>query len=846
MPPLPPRSRLLLAVVLAVGSLGCVEGSPFFAFVTPRPGLLAAEGQDVSFALALPPFVRVESLSVTLVPASGGAGAPVPVDLPSGRRATGRLARLPAGRHLLLAQATLRIGPFAGATLSAQTFVEAVSLPHSDVCENLNGAECLLPFPSSRFLVPAPTKTGWRVALPQEGMPVLKDPLPAAAYSGQDGFSPASQVLMHFPGGVDPALSGASRLLPETRSIGTRSLEASSPTLLFDADAGMAPVLHFVENDVNVPAPLRPAREVLFLRPGEGLVPGHRYVVAMRRLVHPDGSPVQAEPVFAALRDRRPTGIAGVEAQRAKLEEVFALLERAGVPREDLVLAFDFVVQSDEGLTREMLAMRDRSFGWLAEQEGPTFEVAPFAADPEPGQRVSVENDCSEPDVLVWRKVRGRFRVPLFLDADPLLEPGIGGRLVDDEGDGLPDARGVMQANFTITIPCSVLAPGGAPLAPLLVGHGLFVNGDLMVGVTEVVDRVLRENDVGRFDRVAGATDWLGLSSYDFDFRAPGASFIVQGILFDLGNFGALPDRLRQGMANTLVLGRMLKEGLFNAHPAFRTPDGEGVFAGPSAPLDYLGISLGGILGLQLGALSPDVRRLVVDVPASNFSLLLQRSRAISLIGVFLYFLNQDPMSQVLFFGLAEELWDSGEPAGYLRHVTRDPLPGSGGPKPLLMSVARYDGIVANEASEIAARTLGLPNLRTGPPPSGSAVEALPGVPDVAPPLDGNRSGFVGAQVWHDLGMYADLPEEDFAKYAPPLANTNVVSNCDPHGQTFSTAASALQIATWLDTGVIDDFCHGLCDGRDPATGEGDPFELSGGRTAPCDPRTEPAPNLPF
>ena len=162
------------------------------------------------------------------------------------------------------------------------------------------------------------------------------------------------------------------------------------------------------------------------------------------------------------------------------------------------------------------------------------------------------------------------------------------------------------------------------------------------------------------------------------------------------------------------------------------------------------------------------------------------------------------------------------------------------------MTVSRYEGIVSNEASEITARTLGLPNLRTGPPPAGSAVAALPAVPDVAPPLDASRGSFVGAQVWHDLGMYTGLPAEDFAKYAPPLANSSTSSNCDPHGQTFSTAASALQIVTWLDEGVIDDFCHGLCDGLDPETGEADPFELSGGRTAPCDPRTEPSPNLPF
>jgi len=845
--PLVRLPTLVLAALLPLLALGCpVPGvTPFFAFASPRAGLLTSTGDTVDFALALPPFVRTETLQVRLEGQPGDASVAASDLVISERRVTGRFVGVGAGRHDLRAEIELRVGSFAGSKLSASTWVEAVSLPHPDVCENLNAVDCFLPFPSSRFLVPAHTKTGYRVEFPQEGMPVFQKPVSAPAYSGQDGFSPMVQILMHFPGAVDPALSNASRLLAATRSYGTRSLEASSPTLLLDVDAGLTRVLHFVERDVNAATSMAPAHEALFLRPGTSLTPGHRYVVATRRLKHPDGTDVVAEPVFAALRDRRPTTIVGVEAERARAEEVFALLAKAGVARDDLVLAFDFVVQSDDDLTRAVLAMRDRSFAWLAAQGGPTFTVAPFKEKPAAGEIASTESDCSQEGTLVWRKLRGTFKAPLFLSSDPLLQATVGGRLVDLDGDGLPDANGIMDANFTVTIPCRVLAPGGAPLLPLIVGHGLFGDGNGMVGVSESLDRKLRKNGVGRFDRITGATDWLGLSSSDFDFKAPGQSFIVQGILFDLSNFGALPDRLRQGMTNTLLLARMMKQGVFNADPAFQTPAGVGVFAGPSLPLDYFGISLGGIMGIEFGALSPDVRRLAVDVPASNFSLLLQRSGAIGLIGTFLHLLNPDPLAQVLFFGLAEELWDSGEPAGYLTHVTRDPLPGSGAPKPLLMTVARYDGIVSNEASEITARTLGLPNLRSGPPPAGSAVEGLAGLPDMAPPLDANRAGFVGAQSWYDAGMYGDLSNPELAKFAPPLTNTNVSSACDPHGQTFSIPAESQQIATWLDTGVIDDFCHGLCDGLDPVTGAPDPFELPGDRTVPCDPRTETNP-LPF
>ena len=47
---------------------------------------------------------------------------------------------------------------------------------------------------------------------------------------------------------------------------------------------------------------------------------------------------------IAALRDRRPTTIPGVEERRHHFEKLFKKLRRAKVGRQDLVLAFDFVV----------------------------------------------------------------------------------------------------------------------------------------------------------------------------------------------------------------------------------------------------------------------------------------------------------------------------------------------------------------------------------------------------------------------------------------------------------------------------------------------------------------------
>jgi hypothetical protein len=847
--PSPPSLSLGLALcaLLLTGATGCGSdhdralANRNFYFETPQWGLLSGETGPLAVSIHIPSsIVRLESLAVYMdgQPAlSLAAGELSVVD----GRATGEIPDVPLGVHVLEARAAVVLPFLVGAELHDESWLERIALDRPDDCEVLNDVECVLPFPSSRYLAEAETPTGYRVSYPEGVLPGMPLPLASAAFSGQDGFSPAVQILTHFPGGVDPALSRASRLQGETRSYDDRSLSLRSPTLLLDVDRGMQPVLHFVERDSRAATGDAPEREILFIRPAVTLEPGHRYIVAMRGLIRPDGSEVVPEPVFRALREGRPSDIPAVEARREHLEDVFRRLYRLGINIRRLDLAFDFVVQSEQGLTGEMLAMRDRAFDWLATQTGPTFDVQPFAA---PGAEdtgdLSLEHDCSEPEQNTWRRLRGRFQVPLFLDSDPLLASAVAGRLVDDDGDGLPDAQGLMSANYEIVLPCAAQT---ADLPPLLSGHGLFGRGAQVAGFPSHMSEILTGYGLPPFDRISGATDWLGLSIFDFDITQPlTPSFVIHGLLLDADNFGALPDRLRQGMTNALVLGRMLKQGHFNAHPAFQRAGGAGVLPGPTAPLDYYGISLGGIMGTQLAALSPDVEHVGLNVPGQNFSILIQRSTAIGLISLVLNVLNPDAMSQAIFFGLAEELWDSAEPAGYLRNVTGSRLPGSGDAPNVLMSIARFDGIVANETSEISARTMGLVNLRDVATPSGSAVSGLVGIPDVAPPIAPDDATRRGAIVYHDFGMY-DLSDPEILPYVPPLANklSEKTSNCDPHGWNRS-GASVQQMTHFLGaSGEIESFCDGLCDALD-SSGQPLPFELPPDLTEPCDPLTAPPP----
>ncbi len=665
-------------------------------------------------------------------------------------------------------------------------------------CEVLNAASCLLPYPSSHFLVPADTATGVRLNLPQEGLPAVNGPTIAVdPLNTLDGFSPGVQILMHFPQGVDPARSNASRLLPpnccdqpagppwiDTRTHDARSLDDDSPTVLLDAGTGER-IVHFIEPDARAAG--NPARQLLFLRPGRILTPGHRYIVAMRHLVAPNGTPVVAETPFAALRDGIVTGIPAIDDRRTSMDaQVFAPLATHGIRRDDLVLAFDFVVGSDGALTREMLAMRDQAYAWLA-----TVEATPAAVTFTVDQ--VTENDCNQPGQAVWRYVRGTFESPLFLTAD-LSADGV--QFMHLDATGTPTPNGVTRPAYTVSVPCSVRTPAIAS-RPVLFGHGLGQTGDFFTSfIPPVVNQVVPWTGIGV------ATDWRGLSGLDLGWVA---TRIIGVDRSELHNFQALPARLRQGMLNTLVLARMMKRGLFNRHDTFRvTPGGRGVFPGPAEEMVYYGVSLGGIMGTYLAGLTPDIERFGLDVPAVNFSCMLQRAQPFSGFDILLPRIGiTDPLNAALGITLLHELWASAEPVSVVHHITRDPLPGAGGPKRLLVTEAFLDKQVSNQCTEIEVRTLGIPNLL------GSVRQQLVQIPDVAGPVD---SAFVS---WH-LGEL-DILNPAHQRFIPPLANVIPSGVCDPHPRRPTLPAGIRQLIAFMQPGgVITNTCTGICDGATP------------------------------
>ncbi|MFP8881838.1 MAG: hypothetical protein VCE43_21400, partial [Myxococcota bacterium] len=750
-------SRFLTLILVAAALVGlggkCIPPSQPIQIARPFEDQLnqTLGGGFVGLDLAL--------VIVRIVLPSGTTGLVVTLDgeditgnlTTTGLLVEGSVVSTGEGNHVLSVT-----GMVDGFPSTAQRNFETVELENAVECNVLNNANCMYPYPSNHFTVSDPTTdTGLRLSIPANAVPQPNGPpIDTSQYNTLDGFSPTAQILMHFPAGVDLAMSDAPRLLdPEccgqspgppwinTRTYTDRSLERDlmgnpdSPTLLIDTVTGDL-IRHFAEVDGRT---ANLARQSLILRPGESLVPNRRYIVAVRDLTDPSGNPVEAEPPFAVLRDQRWTSIHSLAAKYDRYEmDIFPLIAAAGVPRENLILAFDFTTQSEDQLTRQMLSMRDQAYVWLEARES---ELVPGDSSTETFTVVATTDfDCNVAGTVLRRVVNGTFESPLFLDGDL---SGSSVQFMNVDADDLPvqnPSTPTHDANYTIGIPCTLEDgdPANDPARPLLLGHGLFGTGQSMV---EAIPDLIGTAEI-EFPYIAGATDYRGLSSQDLTWVA---TQIIGVLSHRLNNFAAFPDRLRQGMLNTLVLARMMKDGFFNNNAAFQL-DGMGIFPGAAEDEYYYGISLGGIMGLFISALTPDIERFGVDVPAINFSFLLQRSTQFTAFETLLVAIGlTDPIDQILGLGLFHELWVSAEPAGYARHITVDPLPGSGGPSKILMSVAWLDKQVSNQATEVAARTLGIPNL------TGSIAQGFQGIPDVDTDIAGPQDS---AMIVWDTGSF--------------------------------------------------------------------------------------------
>ncbi len=540
-----------------------------------------------------------------------------------------------------------------------------LTVPDASECDALDRRHCLLPFPSDFFTVgDDQTDTRMRIRLPTSGMPANRDGIAVdpTEWNRNDGFSPGSQI-MTYVADVDLARSGAAPIFDIARS-----LDPTAPIVVLNVETGER-VAHWAELDANVQSD---ANRVLFVRPAVNLAEGQRHIVAMRGLVDETGNTLPASDEFRAYRDRLESTIPAIEARRADMEEIFDHLDAAGVPREDLTLAWDFTVASERNLSERLLHMRDDAFSRLGDA-APSFTVT------------EIELDL---DDRVARRISGTFKVPLYMEAE-----GVSGARLAYGDDDLPKNTGTYTAAFRCIVPHAAFAgPDGATVRsrPSVYGHGL-------LGSEREVSAGNVRSMANEHGFVFCATKWIGMSEEDIGNAV--------GILGNLSGFPTLADRCQQGILNTLFLGRLMihPEGL-GSDEAFQGSDGASVI--DPSELFYDGNSQGGIMGGAATAVATDWTRAVLGVTGMNYSILLQRSVDFDTYNAIFGPAYLDELERSLLLVIAQMLWDRGEANGYAHHLTDDPLPGTPAHE-VLMHVALGDHQVAQATAAIEARTIG-------------------------------------------------------------------------------------------------------------------------------------------
>lgn len=629
-----------------------------------------------------------------------------------------------------------------------------IDLADADRCDPLVPERCLLPLPNDFYTVADDSMpTGHRIDFAAESLPanakgVHVDP---TAWRLNDGFSPGSAVLAFVPG-VDLAASGTARI----DDIG-RSLDDDSPTVVIDLATGERRA-HWAELDQNAAE----GQRTLILRAAVNYLDGHRYAVAFRRLVDASGAAIAPSPAFRAYRDGQRTTDAAFEARREHLDEVLDALEKNGIARDELQLAFDFTVASTENITGRMLRMRDDAFARLGDA-APSFTVD------------TVEQDV-RPEIA--RRITGTYRIPSYLTGD-----GGPGSSLALGADGLPVYQGKdLVAPFQCTIPPSAFATGEAPRG-VIYGHGLL--GDY----GEVNSSIVREM-AERFVITNCATNEIGMAEEDVGNAVK--------ILGDLSTFNTLADRLQQGLLNELFLGRlMIHPDGFLSNAAFRRDDGSPLI--DRTQLYYDGNSQGAILGGALLAIGQDFTRGVLGEAGMNYSFLLQRSVDFDDYKIIYAPAYPDPYDQLIGVQIIQMLWDRGETNGYANHVTSDPLPGTP-VKTVLLLGAVGDHQVSEYSLQVEARTMGAAGHvpyaapdRTTNEDKGWGIEPIPSYP------------------WPGSAYFLF----DTGSPLSPLVNQPPREGHDPHDDTPRIpAAQDLKDAFLRPDGVAIDVCNGA-----PCTG---------------------------
>ena len=533
-------------------------------------------------------------------------------------------------------------------------------------CNPLGGDRCVLPFPTSLYLIDDDsTATGVRLDIPEGALPTNEDgvAIDPALFNSHDGFSPAAPILAAFAVGVDPAN------LPSWTDY-EQSLAEDSPTVLIDMETGEL-VPHFAELDARAPFP---EEQALYIRPAVLLAGGRRYAVAIKNTLKAVGGGDLPRPAgFQSILDGGTSQHERLERIRPRYADIFAALAAHGIEPDDLVVVWDFVTASRDSMRRDMIAARDAALALLAEKMDDL--------------QIEITRDEPSGDARFAREIEGTFEAPLLLSDGG--EPTIDSRLLRGP-DGLPRTDGLYKVPFDAMIPACALESAN-PVPMLVYGHGLLGSSDqVMSGGTRTA--------AAELCMVAIGTDLRGMSEVD----VPN----VVRTLADANRGPLIFETLLQGVVNHIALVQVARARM--AHELFVNDEDESIVDADT--VHYYGISQGGIFGGTIAAYDPVIEKAVLQVGAMNYSMMLERSGDWPTYALVLHGAYQNALDVALLLALMQTQWDTTDPVAVADALLTGGIPGVPD-KQVLMQIAIADVEVSNLASEYQVRSMGIPVL---------------------------------------------------------------------------------------------------------------------------------------
>lgn len=530
----------------------------------------------------------------------------------------------------------------------------ALSLPAmaNDECNPLSVITCGVPFPSSYWSVADSSSPTGSTLQVQDN--IIRDEV-LAQLPAEDGFTPAQLY------NGDSGFSAASSVIFEFENrIRVKDVEryGGDQVLAFDITTGQpvdirAQVSTYARGN-NVSAP----SNMVEVYPLDRWGFGHQILVAVTKSL-----PIEGESNdIMSLASRHSAG----SRQGQYMAELAEQLARFGINPADLRSATMFTVRDQAEVLEPVQRLLSNTWNSDHEIRNTKVDYLGYADN-----KLAI--------------VTGELRT------DNYRANGLKGGQVDFNKPPVDQ-----WLRFRLTIPKASRVTGKAPVA--LYAHGL--------GTNKQTDSLMSEMNAQ-----------LGIATFSINFPNHGKRASEDG--------GQLLNLLHVDHVATVI--GMLTQNIFDfasAHKALKSlADMDIVRTRPNrwacwkcsdgipdidpSRVFMQGTSLGGVLGSAYATLSPEIMGATYHVPGVGITSILSNSVLWDLMFSRIEPTKATGAEALLLVGAVQQLMDYGDSINYIEYL-RNPADGTG-PRPLMITVGKDDGIVPNDGTVAMARLLDMP-----------------------------------------------------------------------------------------------------------------------------------------